>query len=79
MRLSEKRLDKKRKIGQAALKAFLRRLTFDMPVQVYLTRKQNKKLKELQKQYPGKYRFLPTNLQKHSSPIWMEILFLQMN
>ena len=35
---------------------------FDMPVQLYLTRKQNKKLKELQKQDPGKYRFLPTNV-----------------
>ena len=35
---------------------------FDMPVQLYLTRKQNKILKELQKQYPGKYRFLPTNV-----------------
>ena len=35
---------------------------FDMPVQLYLTRKQNKILKELQMQYPGKYRFLPTNV-----------------
>ena len=35
---------------------------FDMPVQLFLTRKQNKKLKELQKEYPGKYRFLPTNV-----------------
>ena len=35
---------------------------FDMPLQLYLTRKQNKKLKGLQKQYPGKYRFLPTNV-----------------
>ena len=35
---------------------------FDMPVQLYLTRKQNKILKELQKQHPGKYRFLPTNV-----------------
>ena len=35
---------------------------FDMPVQLYLTRKQNKKLKELQRQCPGKYRFLPTNV-----------------
>lgn len=35
---------------------------FDMPVQLFLTRKQNKKLKELQKQAPGKYRFLPTNV-----------------
>ena len=35
---------------------------FDMPVQLYLSRKQNKKLKELQKEYPGIYRFLPTNV-----------------
>ena len=35
---------------------------FDMPVQLFLTRKQNKKLKELQKEFPGKYRFLPTNV-----------------
>ena len=34
---------------------------FDMPVQLFLTRKQTKKLKELQKEFPGKYRFLPTN------------------
>ena len=35
---------------------------FDMPVQLFLTRKQNKKLKKLQKEFPGKYRFLPTNV-----------------
>ena len=35
---------------------------FDMPVQLYLSRKQDKKLRELQKQYPGIYRFLPTNV-----------------
>ena len=35
---------------------------FDMTVQLYLTRKQNKRLKELQKEYPGKYRFLPINV-----------------
>ena len=35
---------------------------FDIPVQLYLTRKQNKKLKELQRKYPGKYRFLPINV-----------------
>ena len=35
---------------------------FDMPVQLCLTRKQNKIVKELQMQYPGKYRFLPTNV-----------------
>ena len=35
---------------------------FDMSVQLFLTRKQTKKLKELQKEFPGKYRFLPTNV-----------------
>ena len=35
---------------------------FDMPVQLFLTRKQNKKLKELQKEFPGQYRFLPINV-----------------
>lgn len=35
---------------------------FDMPVQLFLTRKQGKKLKELQKDYPGQYRFLPINV-----------------
>ena len=35
---------------------------FDMPVQLFLTRKQSKKLKELQKDYPGQYRFLPINV-----------------
>ena len=35
---------------------------FDMPVQLFLTRKQSKRLKELQKECPGKYRFLPINV-----------------
>ena len=35
---------------------------FDMPVQLFLTRKQSKKLKELQKDHPGQYRFLPINV-----------------
>ena len=35
---------------------------FDMPVQLFLTRKQTKKLKELQKEFPGMYRFLPINV-----------------
>ena len=42
---------------------------FDMPVQLFLTRKQNKKMKELQKQYPGKYRFLPTNVNFDYLPL----------
>ena len=35
---------------------------FDLPVQLYLTRKQNKTTKTLQKKYPGMYRFLPVNV-----------------
>ena len=35
---------------------------FDMPVQLFLTRKQTKKLKELQREFPGMYRFLPINV-----------------
>ena len=35
---------------------------FDLPVQLFLTRKQTKKLKELQKEFPGMYRFLPINV-----------------
>lgn len=35
---------------------------FDLPVQLYLTRKQNKTTKALQKKYPGMYRFLPVNV-----------------
>ena len=35
---------------------------FDMPVQLFLTRKQTKKLKELQKEFSGMYRFLPINV-----------------
>ena len=32
---------------------------FDLPVQLFLTRKQNKNVKALQKEFPGIYRFLP--------------------
>ena len=42
---------------------------FDIPVQLYLTRKQNKKLRELQKEYPGIYRFLPTNVNFDFLPL----------
>ena len=35
---------------------------FDIPVQLFLTRKQSKRLKESQKECPGKYRFLPINV-----------------
>ena len=33
---------------------------FDMPVQIFLTRKQTKDVKALTKENPGKYRFLPS-------------------
>ena len=42
---------------------------FDIPVQLYLTRRQNKKLRELQKEYPGIYRFLPTNVNFDFLPL----------
>lgn len=35
---------------------------FDLSVQLYLTRKQNKAVKALQKEHPGIYRFLPVNV-----------------
>ena len=48
---------------------------FDMPVQLFLTRKQTKKLKELQKEFPGKYRFLPTNANFDYLPWGMDGLY----
>ena len=33
---------------------------FDLPVQIFLTRKQTKEVKMLMKEKPGKYRFLPS-------------------
>ena len=45
---------------------------FDMTVHLFLTRKQNKSVKELQKQYPGMYRFLPTNANFDFLPIGAE-------
>jgi len=35
---------------------------FDLPVQLFLTRKQNKNVKALQKEFPGVYRFLPVHV-----------------
>lgn len=35
---------------------------FDLPVQLYLTRKQTNTVKALQKDHPGIYRFLPANV-----------------
>ena len=35
---------------------------FDLPVQLFLTRKQNKNVKALQKEFPGIYRFLPVHV-----------------
>ena len=48
---------------------------FDMPVQLFLTRKQNKKIKELQKTCPGKYRFLPTNVNFDYLPLGTDGLY----
>ena len=45
---------------------------FDITVHLFLTRKQNKSVKELQKQYPGMYRFLPTNVNFDYLPIGAE-------
>jgi len=45
---------------------------FDITVHLLLTRKQNKSVKELQQQYPGKYRFLPTNVNFDYLPIGAE-------
>ena len=42
---------------------------FDLPVQIYLTRKQNKRIKALQKEFPGIYRFLPGNLHFPFLPV----------
>lgn len=42
---------------------------FDLPVKLYLTRKQNKTVKALQKEYPGIYRFLPTNVNFDYLPL----------
>ena len=41
---------------------------FDMPVQIYLTRSQTKHTKQLQKDHPGIYRFLPPNVTLDSLP-----------
>ena len=35
---------------------------FDLPVQIFLTRKQTNAVKALMKEHPGKYRFLPSRL-----------------
>lgn len=40
-----------------------------MPVQLYLTRKQNQTVKALQKKHPGIYRFLPTNVKLDCLPL----------
>ena len=41
---------------------------FDMPVQIYLTRSQTNHIKQLQKAYPGIYRFLPSSVTLDSLP-----------
>ena len=35
---------------------------FDLPIQIFLTRKQTNAVKALMKEHPGKYRFLPSHL-----------------
>ena len=45
---------------------------FDITVQLYLTRKQTNSVKDLQKQYPGMYRFLPANANFDYLPIGAE-------
>ena len=42
---------------------------FDLPVQLYLTRKQNKAVKALQSEHPGVYRFLPVNVNFDYLPL----------
>ena len=42
---------------------------FDFPVQLQLTRKQTKVVKKLQKEYPGKYRFLPSSTNFDYLPV----------
>ena len=41
---------------------------FDLPVKLYLTRSQTKHTKQLQKDHPGIYRFLPSNVTLDSLP-----------
>lgn len=45
---------------------------FDITVQLHLTRKQTKSVKELQKNHPGMYRFLPSNANFDSLPMGAE-------
>ena len=42
---------------------------FDLPFQIYLTRSQTKHTKQLQKDYPGIYRFLPSTVVLDSLPL----------
>ena len=48
---------------------------FDLPVQLYLTRKQNKTIKSLQKVFPGIYRFLPVNVHFPFLPVGSSVLY----
>ena len=48
---------------------------FDLPVQLYLTRKQNKTIKSLQKEFPGIYRFLPVNVHFPFLPVGSSVLY----
>lgn len=42
---------------------------FDLPVQIFLSRKQNKKIKALALAHPGIYRFLPSNVHFDFLPL----------
>ncbi len=48
---------------------------FDLPVQLNLTRKQNKTIKSLQKEFPGIYRFLPVNVHFPFLPVGSSVLY----
>ena len=48
---------------------------FDLPIQLNLTRKQNKTIKSLQKEFPGNYRFLPVNVHFPFLPAGSSVLY----
>ena len=48
---------------------------FDLPIQIYLTRSQTKRTKQLQKDHPGIYRFLPSTVTLDSLPFACKKLY----
>ena len=48
---------------------------FDLPIQIHLTRSQTKHTKQLQKDYPGIYRFLPSTVTLDSLPFECKKLY----